>query len=238
MALQCRMTMARVASCTIQTTRTPKIPRSNRLQFHHLQLQQKRALFYLPSILSPSLWRSMVPRFMRRSPTSTTTTPTSAIALQARKGYNPATYIIWMSLLIGSQAIQTITLRTSHDKFTRETDAKLSLLRDVVRRMRRGEDVNVAKELGTGQPAKEREWADGKLDWFCPCRPGGTFRSSSMKRPEGVSANMSNITVIRELEAEDAVFSGRRKARKAKAAASNNTEQGSVSADEQSKEAA
>lgn len=63
-----------------------------------------------------------------------------------------------MSLLIGSQAIQLITLRKGFDQFTHETEQKLVLLRDVVQRVKAGEDVDVKEELGTGDPAKEKDW--------------------------------------------------------------------------------
>ena len=65
-----------------------------------------------------------------------------------------------MSLLIGSQAIQLITLKRSFDQFTYDTEQKLALLRNVVRRVKAGEDVDVEKELGTGDPESEKEWED------------------------------------------------------------------------------
>ena len=63
-----------------------------------------------------------------------------------------------MSLLIGSQAIQHIALKISYDKFSQETDAKLALLREVLRRYQAGEDVDVEAMLGTGNEPKEKEW--------------------------------------------------------------------------------
>lgn len=75
-----------------------------------------------------------------------------------RKPWNPATYYIWMALLIGSQAIQLITLNKGFIKFTQETDAKLAQLKDVVRRIQNGEDPDVEAILGTGDATKEKEW--------------------------------------------------------------------------------
>ena len=64
-------------------------------------------------------------------------------------------------MLIGSQSINSLALRTSFTNFSRETDAKLERLREVVRRIQNGEDVDVEGMLGTGDPKKEREWEDG-----------------------------------------------------------------------------
>lgn len=42
--------------------------------------------------------------------------------------------------------------------FTRQTDAKLETLREVVQRIKNGEEVDVKKALGTGDPEQEKEW--------------------------------------------------------------------------------
>jgi hypothetical protein len=44
--------------------------------------------------------------------------------------------------------------------FSRKTEAKLALLREVLQRVKAGEDVDVERLLGTGDPEKEREWED------------------------------------------------------------------------------
>lgn len=44
--------------------------------------------------------------------------------------------------------------------FSRKTDAKLSLLREIVQRVKNGEDVDVKKALGTGDPQQEAEWEE------------------------------------------------------------------------------
>jgi hypothetical protein len=67
-----------------------------------------------------------------------------------------------MSLLIGSQAIQLVALHRDFDNFSRQTESKIRLLREVVKRVQSGEDVNVEELLGTGDPVKEREWEEGQ----------------------------------------------------------------------------
>lgn len=44
--------------------------------------------------------------------------------------------------------------------FSRKTEAKLAILRDVLKRVKDGEDVDVEKLLGTGNPDQEAEWED------------------------------------------------------------------------------
>lgn len=44
--------------------------------------------------------------------------------------------------------------------FSRKTEAKLTVLRDVLKRVKNGEDVDVEKLLGTGNPEQEKEWED------------------------------------------------------------------------------
>ncbi|KAA6415568.1 MAG: hypothetical protein FRX48_00284 [Lasallia pustulata] len=65
-----------------------------------------------------------------------------------------------MFLLIGSNAIQMIALRNHTTNFNRNADAKISLLKEVIERVQRGEDVDVEGLLGTGDKAKEREWEE------------------------------------------------------------------------------
>ena len=44
--------------------------------------------------------------------------------------------------------------------FSRKTDAKLSLLREVVQKVKNGEEVDVKRMLGTGDPKHEAEWEE------------------------------------------------------------------------------
>ena len=67
-------------------------------------------------------------------------------------------------MLIGSQAIQIISLRNELVAYTRKADAKISLLKEVIERVQKGENVDVQGLLGTGDKAKEKEWEEGKLN--------------------------------------------------------------------------
>lgn len=65
-----------------------------------------------------------------------------------------------MSLLIGSNAIQLISLKKEILNYSRKTDAKIALLREVIERVQKGEDVDVEGMLGTGDPEAEKEWQE------------------------------------------------------------------------------
>lgn len=44
--------------------------------------------------------------------------------------------------------------------FSRKTEAKLTVLREVLQRVKNGEDFDVEKMLGTGNPQQEKEWEE------------------------------------------------------------------------------
>ena len=44
----------------------------------------------------------------------------------------------------------------------RRAEAKLGILREVIERVKAGEDVDVEKVLGTGVESEEKEWAEGE----------------------------------------------------------------------------
>jgi hypothetical protein len=68
-----------------------------------------------------------------------------------------------MFLLIGSNSIQMITLKNDFANFSRKVDSKIALLREVIERVQKGEDVDVEGLLGGGDPEKELEWEAGTL---------------------------------------------------------------------------
>lgn len=39
----------------------------------------------------------------------------------------------------------------------------MALLHEVIKRVQAGEEVDVRKELGTGDPVREKEWEDGEF---------------------------------------------------------------------------
>ena len=54
-----------------------------------------------------------------------------------------------------------IALRHDVLNFSRKAEAKIGLLREVIERVQRGEDIDVEGLLGTGNEEKEREREEG-----------------------------------------------------------------------------
>ena len=111
----------------------------------------------IPRVAQPSIWHSIIPKALRERNNSR-----SPADLKRRKEWNPATFYIVIFLLIGSNAIQMITLKNEYSSASRKADAKMRQLREILERVRKGEEVDVEKELGTGNPEQEREWFEGK----------------------------------------------------------------------------
>jgi len=49
-------------------------------------------------------------------------------------------------------------LRREALNFSRETEAKLAVLRETIEKVKNGADVDVRSTLGTGNPEREKEW--------------------------------------------------------------------------------
>ena len=79
------------------------------------------------------------------------------------KEWNPATFFIMIFLLIGSNGIHFINLKQRYSVDSRQADNKIALLQEVLKKVQAGEDVDVEKMLGTGDPLAEQEWQDGEF---------------------------------------------------------------------------
>ncbi|WEW58824.1 hypothetical protein PRK78_004292 [Emydomyces testavorans] len=108
----------------------------------------------IPRIAEPSVWTAMIPKFIRRDWRA------SQWGASKTKERNPATYFIVMFILVGSQALRMVQIKNDHANYVRSTEAKIRVLREVIERLQKGEDVDVRKMLGTGNEAAEREWED------------------------------------------------------------------------------
>ncbi|KAF2254330.1 hypothetical protein BU26DRAFT_447070 [Trematosphaeria pertusa] len=141
------------APSTYRTILTPTMARPQTRTFAllspQLSLAHPRHLS-LPRIIQPSFWTSMIPRPLKERPSKPKKT----------REINPATPYIVLGLLVGSQAIQILWLKQERGREMRRAEAKIGVLREVVERVQRGEDVDVERVLRTGDQEGEGEWAD------------------------------------------------------------------------------
>jgi hypothetical protein len=115
-------------------------------------------------IADPGFWRSLVPKPFRRAPDPFARKKRNKLAAFKAwmgKDWNPATFFIFIFLLIGSMSINMITLKKGFETYMRQSDVRIGLLREVVEKLQKGEKVDVERVLGTGVPEKEAEWEEG-----------------------------------------------------------------------------
>ena len=55
-----------------------------------------------------------------------------------------------------------IALKKNFAAFLRQSDTRISVLREVIEKIQRGEKVDVEKVLGTGDAEREKEWEEGR----------------------------------------------------------------------------
>ena len=147
--------MAHRASVTVLRESHPLIRR-------HISLSGQHSLFHLvprssgyhqlPRLVQPSIWRSIIPKALRnwkRKPHAT-----------EKKEPNPASYFIWIYLFIGSQAIRILGVQNEFNNSMRKAELKIWKLREVIKKIQDGEEVDVEKELGTGDTKQELEWEE------------------------------------------------------------------------------
>ncbi|RCI08562.1 hypothetical protein L249_8789 [Ophiocordyceps polyrhachis-furcata BCC 54312] len=108
---------------------------------------------YSATVVDVGFWKSLMPKAWRREKKDGERRPKS-------KGWNPATYFIIMFLFVGSMSIQMIVLRKQSEQEARQSAVKVSLLREIIEKIRNGENVDVEKALGTGDAEREANWAE------------------------------------------------------------------------------
>ncbi|KAI0887446.1 uncharacterized protein GGS22DRAFT_109596 [Annulohypoxylon maeteangense] len=140
-------------AANINSTLRPGVSRLIFINGHQFTRQASSA----PSIIQPSFWKSLVPKPFRRSEQAA---DWGAPKKPKSKEWNPATFYIVIFLFIGSMSIQMIALKKDFDTYVRRAEVRIGLLREVVEKLQRGEEVDVEKTLGTGDAEKEKEWEE------------------------------------------------------------------------------
>ncbi|KAK9238722.1 hypothetical protein V1525DRAFT_400352 [Lipomyces kononenkoae] len=69
------------------------------------------------------------------------------------------TYIILLGL-VGSQNMNIMRQKHVYNETERLLSKKIDVLESVIERIKNGEEVDIAEELGTGTPSAEREWKE------------------------------------------------------------------------------
>jgi hypothetical protein len=143
--------------CSVRAVRAKPLSSFSPSLSRQVDHPQLRSYSSAPAtIVDAGFWKSLVPKFLRKE---------NRQELKARrsKDWNPATFFIVIFLCIGSMSIQMITMRNSFERHMRQTEVRIGLLKEVVEKIQRGENVDVERMLGTGDPKKEADWEEGKL---------------------------------------------------------------------------
>ncbi|KAI1085763.1 hypothetical protein F5B20DRAFT_575268 [Whalleya microplaca] len=122
------------------------------------QRQFYRHASSLPTITQPSFWKGLIPKPLRRR--SEQPEDWRMPKKPKSKEWNPATFFIVIFLFIGSMSIQLLVSKQELEAYMRRADVRIGLLREVIEKLQRGEEVDVEKELGTGDAQREKEWED------------------------------------------------------------------------------
>ena len=155
------------------------------VRFDHLlgtnRLASTASTESLPRAVQPSIWDSLVPKFLRAS-----NPRTEAAKRHKQREWSPYTFFVIIFLFIGSNAMNLIALRKEFTAFSRQSEANIALLKEALERVQRGENVDIARLLGTGDKEKEQEWEQGTIS-----------------RPKfAVTALIRFTQVLREIEQE------------------------------------
>ncbi|KAI1879399.1 hypothetical protein JX265_002353 [Neoarthrinium moseri] len=146
-----------------------------------------------PTIAQTSFWKSLIPKPWRpREKRPDVYFGPPKTLKKPKKDWNPATFYIVIFLFIGSMSIQMISLRNDFNTHMRRAETRIGILREVIEKLQRGEEVDVEKELGTGDAEKEQEWEQG---WLEPKAKGAV--------PE--SRVIDTKAVLKEIERDDAI---------------------------------
>jgi len=96
-----------------------------------------------------------------------------------------------------------IALRHEHREYMRKAESKIDLLREVIGKIERGEEVDVGKMLGAGVESEEKSWEDGKYIFL----PSIEVYANEFFAP---------TIVLKEIEEEDLMWRAKKAKKQAK----------------------
>ena len=157
-----------------------------------------RAYGAIPRVAKPSFWQSLIPKPLRHTQQPTNSAPVRRTS--PSKPWNPATFFIITFLIIGSNSINLLAVRKDALSFSRQADARIATLKEAIERVQRGEDVDVKRLLGTGDPTAEQEWEE-VLKELKQERPPASKKNK--KEPATMSENRVDNTQKAAFEKEE-----------------------------------
>lgn len=112
-----------------------------------------------------SVWTSLIPKAMRErnSRPKQSRAQRAAAQKEESKEWSPHTFYIVALLIIGSNAMKLVAERQAADTFSRDTKARIGILKDAIQRVHRGEQVDLRRIFGTGIAEDEEGWEEGAL---------------------------------------------------------------------------
>ncbi|KAL5612774.1 hypothetical protein BROUX41_004141 [Berkeleyomyces rouxiae] len=148
------------------------------------QIRMAGSTSQLPSIVQPSLWMSMLPKSLRQRRKLKNRNQKSIVE---RMSANPATFFMAMFILIGSMSINLLGMKNEFATYTRRTDTRIGLLKEVVERLQAGEKFDVDRALGAGDESHEREWEAMVGQFVDNSLPIGETEEKQIEKNETVS---------------------------------------------------
>lgn len=161
----------------------------------------------LPRIANPAFWSQLIPRAFRSASDEDSARNRAKIRAAGDQERRTAIAFLVLGLIVGSNAINLISLKRDMLNFSRQTDARLGLLREVVQKVKDGETVDVKKALGTGDPEAEKEWEQvikelGTTDMLLEGRRNREKRSDTASS-SGIGGKKVADQAGRQVDADD-----------------------------------
>ncbi|KAK5048355.1 hypothetical protein LTR84_006025 [Exophiala bonariae] len=144
---------------------------------------------FVPRLAEGSVWQSIIPKSLRDRWNGVDNSG-------KKKPANPATYFIWIYLLIGSQAIRIMGVQTEFNTYMRKADIKLNKLREVVEKLQKGQEVDVEKALGTGDEIQEQEWEEALAELVAEDQVWQSNRRKAREESERLAAEEQDANPI------------------------------------------
>ncbi|KAK9442625.1 hypothetical protein VB005_03688 [Metarhizium brunneum] len=149
------------------------------------------------TIVDTGFWTSLIPKPLRRE-------NRKGIKGRKSKEWNPATFFIVMFLFIGSMSIQMIALRNQCERYNRQSTVRIGQLREALRKLQNGEEVDVDKLLGSADESqKDADWEEMLKTIERDEASQKALVSENVKQPESPAKTIMSAAPMSDTEADD-----------------------------------